>query len=45
MIVFHDVYKSFGAKHVLQGFSLEVNQGETMVIILPANMSGWSWRA
>lgn len=28
-----DVYKSFGAMKVLQGFSLEVNEGETMVII------------
>ncbi len=33
MIVFRDVYKSFGAKAVLQGFSLEVREGETLVII------------
>jgi phospholipid/cholesterol/gamma-HCH transport system ATP-binding protein len=28
-----DVYKSFGPKHVLQGFSLDVKEGETVVII------------
>jgi phospholipid/cholesterol/gamma-HCH transport system ATP-binding protein len=28
-----DVYKAFGAKKVLEGFSLEVNEGETMVLI------------
>jgi phospholipid/cholesterol/gamma-HCH transport system ATP-binding protein len=28
-----DIYKSFGPKEVLRGFSLEVNEGETMVII------------
>lgn len=33
MIIFRDVYKSFGSKHVLQGFSLEVADGETMVIL------------
>ncbi len=33
MIVFRDVYKSFGDKHVLQGFSLDVRDGETMVIM------------
>jgi phospholipid/cholesterol/gamma-HCH transport system ATP-binding protein len=33
VIVLDDVYKSFGAKKVLQGFSLEVKEGETMVII------------
>jgi phospholipid/cholesterol/gamma-HCH transport system ATP-binding protein len=33
MISLIDVYKSFGAKHVLNGFSLEVTEGETMVII------------
>ncbi len=33
MIIFRDVHKSFGAKHVLQGFSLEVRDGETMVIL------------
>ena len=33
MIEFRDVYKSFADKHVLQGFSLEVPEGETTVII------------
>ncbi len=33
MIRLVDVYKSFGPKHVLQGFSLDVVEGETMVII------------
>ncbi len=33
MIVFRDVEKRFGAKEVLRGFSLEVGEGETMVII------------
>jgi phospholipid/cholesterol/gamma-HCH transport system ATP-binding protein len=33
MIVFRDVYKSFGPKKVLQGFSLDVREGETMVLI------------
>jgi len=33
MIKLVDVHKSFGAKRVLQGFSLEINEGETMVII------------
>jgi phospholipid/cholesterol/gamma-HCH transport system ATP-binding protein len=33
MIQLVDVYKSFGPKHVLQGFSLDVEEGETMVII------------
>jgi len=28
-----DVHKSFGPKRVLEGFSLEVNEGETMVIV------------
>jgi len=28
-----DVHKSFGPKNVLQGFSLEVNEGETMILI------------
>jgi phospholipid/cholesterol/gamma-HCH transport system ATP-binding protein len=28
-----DVYKSFGPKHVLQGFTLDVLEGETVVII------------
>src|SRR5687768_18338597 len=33
MISLRDVYKSFGEKKVLQGFSLEVPEGETVVII------------
>lgn len=33
MIVFRDVYKSFGSKHILQGFSLEIPAGQTMVIL------------
>src|SRR4249920_1085469 len=33
MIRLIDVYKSFGPKHVLQGFTLDVTEGETMVII------------
>jgi phospholipid/cholesterol/gamma-HCH transport system ATP-binding protein len=33
MISLRNVYKSFGEKKVLQGFSLEVPEGETMVII------------
>lgn len=33
MISLVDVHKSFGAKQVLTGFSLEVAEGETMVII------------
>ena len=33
MIVFRDVHKGFGENHVLQGFSLEVREGETMVIL------------
>jgi phospholipid/cholesterol/gamma-HCH transport system ATP-binding protein len=33
VIVFRDVQKRFGAKEVLRGFSLEVGEGETMVII------------
>ena len=33
MIQLVDVYKSFGAKRVLAGFSLDVVEGETMVII------------
>jgi phospholipid/cholesterol/gamma-HCH transport system ATP-binding protein len=33
MIRLVDVYKSFGPKHVLEGFSLDVAEGETMVII------------
>ncbi len=33
MILFRDVSKSFGAKMVLDGFSLEVEDGETMVLI------------
>lgn len=33
MIQLQDVHKSFGRKKVLQGFTLAVNEGETMVII------------
>ena len=33
MIQLQDVHKSFGRKKVLQGFTLDVNEGETMVII------------
>ena len=33
MIQLDNIYKSFGAKHVLAGFTLEVKEGETMVII------------
>ena len=33
MIRLIDVYKSFGPKHVLEGFTLDVAEGETMVII------------
>ncbi len=33
MIELTDVHKAFGAKRVLAGFSLKVNEGETMVII------------
>jgi phospholipid/cholesterol/gamma-HCH transport system ATP-binding protein len=33
VIIFRDVHKSFGSKRVLQGFSLEVRDGETMVIL------------
>jgi phospholipid/cholesterol/gamma-HCH transport system ATP-binding protein len=33
MIQLKDVYKAFGPKKVLQGFSLDVKEGETMVII------------
>jgi phospholipid/cholesterol/gamma-HCH transport system ATP-binding protein len=33
VIVFDDVYKAFGDNEVLRGFSLEVKEGETMVII------------
>lgn len=33
MIQFKDLYKAFGEKRVLEGFSLEVKDGETMVII------------
>jgi phospholipid/cholesterol/gamma-HCH transport system ATP-binding protein len=33
MIRLVDVYKSFGQKHVLEGFSLDVPEGETMAII------------
>ena len=33
MIKLIDIHKSFGSKRVLQGFSLEVNEGETMILI------------
>src|SRR4051795_5161098 len=33
MIKLIDVYKAFGSRKVLEGFSLEVAEGETMVII------------
>jgi phospholipid/cholesterol/gamma-HCH transport system ATP-binding protein len=33
MIKLVDVHKAFGPKKVLEGFSLDVNEGETMVII------------
>lgn len=33
MIVFQDLHKAFGAKHVLSGFDLTVEDGETLVII------------
>ncbi|NIM52440.1 MAG: ATP-binding cassette domain-containing protein [Gemmatimonadales bacterium] len=33
MIVFRNVHKRFGTKQVLQGFSLDVKEGETMVVI------------
>jgi phospholipid/cholesterol/gamma-HCH transport system ATP-binding protein len=33
MIKLVDVHKSFGPKRVLQGFTLEITEGETMVII------------
>ena len=33
MIRLVDVYKAFGPKRVLNGFTLEVNEGETTVII------------
>ena len=33
MIEFHDIYKSFGPKHVLRGVNLTVHKGEIMFII------------
>lgn len=33
MIEFTEVHKSFGAKRVLEGFSLRIEEGETMVIL------------
>lgn len=33
MIKLTDVYKAFGSKEVLRGFSLEVREGETMVVM------------
>ncbi len=32
-IKLENIYKAFGTKHVLNGFTLDVNEGETMVII------------
>jgi phospholipid/cholesterol/gamma-HCH transport system ATP-binding protein len=33
MIRLIDIYKSFGPNEVLKGFTLDVSEGETMVII------------
>ena len=33
MIKLENIHKSFGPKRVLQGFSLEIKEGETMVVI------------
>ncbi len=33
MIIFRDLRKGFGSKSVLEGFSLEIKEGETMAII------------
>lgn len=33
MIVFDDVHKAFGAKRVLEGFSLEIPEGQTTVLM------------
>src|SRR6266704_240818 len=33
MISLENIHKSFGTKNVLNGFTLQVNEGETMVII------------
>lgn len=33
MIAFRDVHKAFGAKRVLEGFSLEIPDGQTTVIV------------
>src|SRR6185437_13183553 len=33
MIALKNIHKAFGSKHVLQGFTLDVREGETMVII------------
>ena len=33
MIRLQNVHKAFGPKRVLQGFSLEINEGETMALI------------
>jgi phospholipid/cholesterol/gamma-HCH transport system ATP-binding protein len=33
MIAFRDLHKAFGPKRVLEGFTLDVREGETMVII------------
>ncbi len=36
VLIFEEVNKSFGAKQVLQGLSLEVRAGETMVVLGPS---------
>ncbi len=36
MIVLRDVYKAFGAKVVLRGFSLEAREGENLVLLGPS---------
>ncbi|HVX88574.1 MAG TPA: ATP-binding cassette domain-containing protein, partial [Gemmatimonadales bacterium] len=33
MIAFRDVHKSFGPKHVLRGFSLDIPDGQTTVLL------------
>ncbi|MCO4783534.1 MAG: ABC transporter ATP-binding protein [Candidatus Cloacimonetes bacterium] len=36
IIKLHNIYKSFGDKHILQGLNLEIHQGETFVILGPS---------
>lgn len=36
VIKLHNIYKSFGDKHILQGLNLEIHQGETFVILGPS---------